>query len=76
MVALQTQHQAGENAYNQDDRQTNRSLLVYSPGNPRRQSLGLRQGDERPPGEKREVAHLKNNAERPSTEPVQHQADN
>jgi hypothetical protein len=48
---------------------------MHSPGNPRQKALGLRQGNKRPPGEKREVAYLKNNAERPLTDPVQHWAD-
>jgi hypothetical protein len=74
MVTLQTQHQPSENAHNQYDRQTNRSLLMHSMRNPRNKPLGLRQGDKRPPREKREVANLKNNAERPPSKPVQHQA--
>ena len=48
---------------------------MHSPCNPRQKALGLRQGNKRPSGEKREVAYLKNNAERPPAKPVQHWAD-
>jgi hypothetical protein len=76
MVALQPEHQSGENAHNQNDWQTDRSLLVDCSGNPRQKPFGLRQGRKRPSSKKREIAHSKNNAERPPSKPMQHQAGN
>ena len=46
VVTLQTQHEAGEHAHNQDDWQTQRALLINRPGNATRQPAGFHRGTE------------------------------
>jgi len=58
MVALQTQHEPGENSHNRDDGQTHRALFVDRSQNAARQATGFRQGQKRASEKQREVAGI------------------